>query len=309
MADKRDYYDVLGVSRGASQDEIKKAFRKAAVKHHPDRESGDESKFKEVSEAYEVLSDESKRTAYDQYGHAAGAANAGGPGGQNPFAGGFGGAEGFDFGNIHFDFGGASQGGGFGDIFSELFGSVRNRPRDVQVAVAIDFDEAVKGTTREMNLRVMDRTTGERKNQTVKVKIPAGIDTGQSVRLPGRGEYGANGQRGDLYIQINVRQPKDFERQGPHLITRVDVDMIDAALGTDLDIKTLEGEITIKVPAGTQTGRMLKLSGKGLVVPGTTRHGDHLVEITVTIPTKLSSKQRAILEEYRVASKKKGFFK
>ncbi|QQS26867.1 DnaJ domain-containing protein [bacterium] len=303
MTSKRDYYDILGVQKGASQDDIKKAFKKAALKYHPDREGGDEKKFKEAGEAYEVLSDEQKRAAYDQFGHSAGAANAGGPGG-NPFAGGnpFGG--GFD--GVQFDFSGA---GGFGDIFSEIFGGMRNRPRDVQVALAIDFDEAVKGTTRELNLRVMDRTTGERKSETVKVKIPAGIDNGQSIRMAGKGEHGQGGSRGDLYVEIHVREPKGFERHGASLVSRVKIDMVDAALGTEIDIKTLEGEITIKVPAGTQPGKTLKLTGKGMPIPGTHRHGDHLVEVLVEIPHKLSHKQKQALEEYRKASKKKGFFK
>lgn len=303
MTSKRDYYEILGVQKGASQDDIKKAFKKAALKYHPDREGGDEKKFKEAGEAYEVLSDEQKRAAYDQFGHSAGAANAGGQGG-NPFAGGnpFGG--GFD--GVQFDFSGA---GGFGDIFSEIFGGMRNRPRDVQVALAIDFDEAVSGTTRELNLRVMDRTTGERKSEAVKVKIPAGIDNGQSIRMAGKGEYGQGGSRGDLYVEIHVREPKGFERHGASLVSRVKIDMVDAALGTEIDIKTLEGEITIKVPAGTQPGKTLKLTGKGMPIPGTHRHGDHLVEVLVEIPHKLSHKQKQVLEEYRKASKKKGFFK
>lgn len=299
MADKRDYYDVLGVARDASADDIKKAFRKAAVKHHPDREGGDEKKFKEASEAYEVLSDDQKRAAYDNYGHAAGAAN---PGGGDPFGGQ---AGGFGFDGVQFDFSGA---GGFGDIFSEIFGGMRNRPRDVQVAIAIDFDDAVTGVTRELNLRVMDRSTGERKNENVKVKIPAGIDNGQSVRLQGRGEYGQGGQRGDLYVEIHVREPKDFERHGANLVSRATIDMVDAALGIDIPVSTLEGEVTIKVPAGTQPGKILKLSGKGLAIPGTNRHGDHLVAITIEVPHKLSHKQKEALQAYKTA-KKKGFFK
>ncbi|MFO0955361.1 MAG: DnaJ C-terminal domain-containing protein [Candidatus Saccharibacteria bacterium] len=299
MADKRDYYDVLGVSRDASADEIKKAFRKAAVKHHPDREGGDEAKFKEVSEAYEVLSDDQKRAAYDNYGHAAGAAN---PGGGDPFGGQ---AGGFGFDGVQFDFSGA---GGFGDIFSEIFGGMRNRPRDVQVSIAIDFDDAVRGTTRELNLRVMDRSTGERKNENIKVKIPAGIDNGQSVRMQGKGEYGQGGQRGDLYIEVHVREPRDFERHGANLVSRVTVDMVDAALGTEIPVTTLEGEVIIKVPAGTQPGKILKLTGKGMPLPHTNRHGDHLVEVTVEVPHKLSHKQKEALQAYKSA-KKKGFFK
>lgn len=302
MAEKRDYYDVLGVQRGASSDEIKKAFKKAALKHHPDREGGDEAKFKEVNEAYEVLSDDQKKSAYDQFGHAAGAANAGGPSGGNPF----GGAGGFDFGGMHFDFGGA-EGGGFGDIFGDIFSSVRGRPRDVQVALAVDFMEAIDGVERELSLRVMDRTTGERKSESVKIKVPAGIDDGQTLRVSGKGEYGAQGQRGDLYVEIHVRPSKDFERQGPHIVSRITVDMVDAALGTEVDIKTLKGEVTIKVPAGTQPGKVLKLTGKGVAIPGRGQHGDHLVEVSIHVPTKLSGKQKAALQDYK-KSQKKGLF-
>ena len=302
MAEKRDYYDVLGVQRGASSDEIKKAFKKAALKHHPDREGGDEAKFKEVNEAYEVLSDDQKKSAYDQFGHAAGAANAGGPSGGNPF----GGAGGFDFGGMHFDFGGA-EGGGFGDIFGDIFSSVRGRPRDVQVALAVDFMEAIDGVERELSLRVMDRTTGERKSESVKIKVPAGIDDGQTLRVSGKGEYGAQGQRGDLYVEIHVRPSRDFERQGPHIVSRITVDMVDAALGTEVDIKTLKGEVTIKVPAGTQPGKVLKLTGKGVAIPGRGQHGDHLVEVSIHVPTKLSGKQKAALQDYK-KSQKKGLF-
>lgn len=303
MADKRDYYDVLGVQRGASSEEIKKAFKKAALKHHPDREGGDEAKFKEVNEAYEVLSDEQKKSAYDQFGHAAGAANPGGPGAGNPFGGQ---AGGFDFGGMHFDFGGA-EGGGFGDIFGDIFSSVRGRPRDVQVALAVDFMDAINGVERELSLRVMDRTTGERKTESVKIKVPAGIDDGQTMRVSGKGEYGAQGQRGDLYVEIHVRPSKDFERQGPHIVSRVTIDMVDAALGTEVDIKTLKGEVTIKVPAGTQPGKVLKLTGKGVAVPGSGQHGDHLVEVSIHVPTKLSGKQKAALQEYK-KGQKKGLF-
>lgn len=303
MAEKRDYYDILGVSRDANPDDIKKAFKKAALKHHPDREGGDEAKFKEAGEAYEVLSDDQKRAAYDQYGHAAGAANAGGPGGGNPFGGG---AGGFDFGGIHFDFGG-EQAGGFGDMFGDLFSSVRGRPRDVQVALAVEFMEAIHGVERELSLRVMDRTTGERKSDTIKIKVPAGIDDGQTIRVSGKGEYGSQGQRGDLYVEIHVRPDKNFERQGPHIVSRVTVDMVDAALGTEVDIKTLDGDVTIKVPAGTQPGKVLKLSGKGVAVPGSNQHGDHLVEVSIHVPTKLSTKQKASLQEYK-KGQKKGLF-
>ena len=207
---KRDYYDILGVSKGAGKDEIKKAFRKAAVEHHPDK-GGEEAKFKEINEAYEVLSDDKKKAAYDQFGHAAGAHQAGGGAGADPFGGFGGGPGGF---NVDFDFSGmGGQGGNLNDIFEMFFHGSKNRARDVEIAVTIDFEEAVRGTTKEISLRIMDREKNERKSETVKVKIPAGIDDGQSIRLEGKGEIGAGGTRGNLYVHIRVRPSRDFERQ------------------------------------------------------------------------------------------------
>lgn len=300
---KRDYYEVLGVGKSANKDEIKKAFRKKAVEHHPDK-GGDEAKFKEINEAYEVLSDEQKRSAYDQFGHSAGAANAGGTGG-NPFEG-FSGAEGFG----GFDFSGFQGGGGGGinDIFDMFFTGMRNRARDVEVALTIDFEEAVGGVTKELNLRIANNQKGERENKTVKVKIPAGIDDGQSIKLAGRGEVSQNGQKGDLYVHIRVRPSRDFERQGAHLVSRVHIDMVDAALGTTVDVKTIGGKLRVKVPAGSQHGKVIKLSGKGMPVPGRDGHGDHLIEVLVDIPTKLSSKQKKLLEEYRNSAKSHRFW-
>ncbi|MCC7289054.1 DnaJ domain-containing protein [bacterium] len=300
---KRDYYEVLGVSKGASKDEIKKAFRKKAIEHHPDK-GGDEAKFKEVNEAYEVLSDDQKKAAYDQFGHAAGAANAGGPGGGNPF-------EGFDgqgFGG--FDFSGfqGGAGGGLNDIFDMFFTGMRNRARDVEVALTIDFEEAVRGTTKELSLRIVNNQKQERENKTVKVKIPAGIDDGQSIKLAGHGEVSPNGTKGDLYVHIRVRPSKEFEREGPHIISRLHIDMIDAALGTTAEINTLDGKVKIKIPAGSQHGKVIKLSGKGMPVVQSDRHGDHLIELLVDIPTKLSSKQKKLLEEYRNAGKGRHFW-
>jgi len=296
---KRDYYEVLGVDKSAGKDEIKKAFRKKAIQHHPDK-GGDEAKFKEINEAYEVLSDEQKKAAYDQYGHAAGAANAGGPGG-NPYEG-FG-AEGFDFSGFQ-----GGGGGGLNDIFDMFFTGMRNQPRNVEVALTIDFKDAVFGTTKELSLRIANNQKNERENKTVKVKIPAGIDDGQSIRLAGHGEVSANGTKGDLYVHIRVRPDKEFERQGPHIISRVTVDMVDAALGTTVEVKTLDGMVKIKVPAGSQHGKVVKLSGRGVPIIGSDRRGDQLIEVLIEVPTKLSAKQKKLLEDYKSASKGRHFW-
>jgi molecular chaperone DnaJ len=294
--DKRDYYEVLGVAKGASADEIKKAFRKKAVELHPDKSNGDEAKFKEVNEAYEVLGNEQKRQAYDQFGHAAGAEQAGGG---NPFAGGgnpFGGAQGFE--GMEFDFGG----GGLNDIFDMFFTGQRNRTRNVEISITIEFDEAVRGTTKTISLRVADSKNGGRKNEEIKIKIPAGIDDGQSIKMSGKGEINQNGDRGDLYVHIRVRPSREFRREGANIISELDVDMADAALGTEKDVKSLSGSFTIKIPAGTSPGKILKMSGKGMPVLGTNRHGDHLIIVNIIIPKKLNTKQRKALEEYKKAT-------
>jgi molecular chaperone DnaJ len=303
---QRDYYEVLGIEKSSTQDEIKKAFRRKAVEHHPDK-GGDETAFKEVNEAYEVLSDEKKRQAYDQFGHAAGAGNAGfndqGAGmGGNPFGAGFGGAQGFD--GVQFDFGG----GGINDIFEMFFnGGGRGRARDVEISITIDFDEAIHGTTKELSLRVADHKAGERKNEEVKIKIPAGIDDGQAVKLSNKGEVGQDGSRGDLYVRVQIRPDRRWHRQGSDIITEATIDMVTAAIGGELEVETISGDVTIKVPEGTQNGKILKLSGKGMPVVGSERHGDHLVQIAVEIPTKLSAKQKELLREFQKSGKRRFF--
>lgn len=300
---KRDYYEVLGVAKSASADEVKRAFRKKAVELHPDR-GGDEEKFKELNEAYEVLKDPQKKAAYDQFGHAAGAHQAGG----GPYGGGAGaqGFEGFDFSQFT---GGQAGFSGFEDLFGAFFGGARSRPRDVEVSMTIDFREAIFGATKEITLRVADHQKGERKQEEVKVKIPAGIDDGQSIRLSGHGEVNQQGAKGDLYVHIRVRPDKDFERQGPHIISHVKVGMVDAALGTTAEVKTLDGKVKVKVPTGTQHGKVLKLTGKGVpLVNSSSRRGDHLIEILIEVPQKLSAKQKKLLEDYRATEGKKKFW-
>ncbi len=300
---KRDYYEVLGVSKSASADEIKRAFRKKAVELHPDR-GGDEEKFKELNEAYEVLKDPQKKAAYDQFGHAAGAHQAGG--GQYGGAGGYQGFEGFDF--SQFTGGGQAGFSGFEDLFGAFFAGARNRPRDVEIALTIDFKEAVFGTTKEITLRVADNQKGERKQEDIKVKIPAGIDDGQSIKLSGHGEVSANGAKGDLYVHVRVRPDKDFERHGANIVSRVKVGMVDAALGTTAEVNTLDGKVKIKVPAGSQHGKVLKLSGKGVPIVHSNKRGDHLIEVLLDVPTKLSAKQKKLLEDFRATEGKKRFW-
>ena len=294
---KRDYYEVLGVAKGASDDEIKKAFRKLAVKYHPDKNPGNkeaEEKFKEINEAYSVLSDKTKRSRYDQFGHA----GVGGDGGGDPFAG-FRGANGQSF---NFDFGGS----GFEDILGSIFGfggggfRGARRGRDYRTSITIDFEEAIFGTTKTISVDG---------NQT-KLKIPAGIYDGQSIRLAGKGGEAptADGQRGDLYVEVRVRAHKHLTREGDLILSDVTISMVDAVLGTEIDVETVDGKITMKVPAGTQPGTNFKLSGHGAPHLGSDQRGPHIVTVNVEIPKNLNKKQRELIEEFGKA-KKKGIFR
>ena len=293
---KRDYYEVLGVSKGASDDEIKKAFRKLAVKYHPDKNPGNkeaEEKFKEVNEAYSVLSDKQKRARYDQFGHA-GMGGAGSASG-NPF-------EGFNYGgqSFNFDFGG----GGFEDILGSLFGmgggfrGVR-RGRDYRTTCTIDFDEAIFGVTKKVSID----------GKEISLKIPAGIYDGQSIRLNGRGGPAPQegGQRGDLYVEIRVRAHKTLTREGNLILSEVTIPMVDAVLGTEVDVETVDGTVTMKVPAGTQPGTNFKLNGHGAPRVGSEERGPQIVTINIEIPKKLSKKQKDLMEQFR-DSKKRGLF-
>lgn len=292
-----EYYDRLGVDKNASQDDIKKAYRKLSKKYHPDlnQEPGAEEKYKGVQEAFETLGDPQKRAQYDQFG----------PAGAN---GGFGGQGGF---------GGYQQGGfgdfsDLGDIFSQMFGGGfdPNRPRkgqDLQYRMRLSFEEAVFGKEETIKF---NRGDGP---QEIKVTVPAGVETGQQMRLAGQGEEGANGgPRGDLFVVFQVAPSKDgFERDGADVFLEQKLSFTSAALGDEIQIKTVHGDVKLKIPAGTQTGKQFRLRGKGAPRLRGTGNGDQYVTIFVEVPTTLTKDQKKALEVFQEAmtgKKKKSFF-
>lgn len=298
---KRDYYEVLGVSKNASDDEIKKAYRKLAIKYHPDKNPGDkaaEEKFKEVSEAHDVLSDKQKRARYDQFGHA-GVGNSG-PSSGNPFQNG---SFNFNGQNFNFDFGG----GGLDDILGSIFGfgGGHRRPTrgaDYRTTVTLDFEEAIFGTTKTVSANGKD----------LKVKIPAGIDDGMSIRLSGKGGAAPEGgTKGDLYVFVRVKPHKRLTREGSLILSEKVVSMVDAALGTTVDVETVDGDVRMKIPAGTQSGTPFKLSGHGVpLMRSDGDRGPHIVTVIVETPKNLTKHQKELLEEFRGDSKtkKRGFW-
>lgn len=294
MADK-DYYSILGVSKSASADEIKKAYRKLALEHHPDRNKGNkesETKFKEVTKAYEVLSDTSKRKTYDQFGEAA--FQQGGPGnGGGPFGGGFGGQNGpFSY---TYTTGGNSEGfdfGGFGDpfdIFEQFFGGgnpfSQRAQRRTTYSLRISFMDAVKGATKRVNLG----------SKTQTIKIPAGVDSGSKIRF------------GDADVVLEVEPHAKFKRQGYDIVTEQALSFPKAALGTELEVETIAGIVKIKIPAGTQPETLVRLRGKGVKSVNGSAHGDHYVRIKISIPKNLTGHQKELLREFE-GDKKSGWF-
>jgi molecular chaperone DnaJ len=350
MSAKRDYYEVLGVAKSAGKDEIKKAYRKIAMKSHPDKNPDNpeaEAKFKEASEAAEILLDENKRSRYDQMGHA----------GVNGQAGGFG--QGGDFGDL---------GDIFGDLFGEMFGGGgarggrsrggRSRGRrgdDLQMRLDISFEEAAFGCEKEVTLTktsIKEGTTpqtcdmcgghgevrrqqgfftiaqacpkcqgtGEiaervKKKSTLSVKVPGGIDTGQRLKLSGEGDTGSNGgPNGDLYVQINISAHDFFERDSFDVHCEVPITFSQAALGAEVEVPTLTGKVSLNIPAGTQSSKRMRLKGKGIERLGAYGNGDQIITVTLETPTKLNEQQRELfsqlaeLDDKQTSPLSRGFF-
>ncbi|GAA4427492.1 J domain-containing protein [Pontibacter saemangeumensis] len=304
----KDYYTILGVDKTASQAEIKKAYRSLAKKYHPDKNKGDkasEAKFKDISEAYEVLGDKDKRQQYDQLGaNWRQFQNAGAGGGGQYYGQPGGGYYEGDFSDI---FGGGGGGGGFSDFFQQFFGgggaggagfgqagrgrSQARKGQDYQAELELTLQEAYSGTSRLINLH----------NQQLRISTKPGVADGQQLRIKGKGgQATGGGTSGDLYINVRVLPDPRFERRGDDLYTSLPVNMYTAILGGHAQVNTLSGQVKLTIPAGTQPGKSLRLRGKGMPVYGKAdQFGDLYVKIEVSLPTHLSAEERQLLEKLR----------
>ena len=362
----KNYYDILGVGKSASKDEIKKAFRALAHKHHPDK-GGNADSFKEINEAYSVLSDDAKKAQYDQFGSYN---PAGGFGGQGGGFGGGQGFDGFDFSQFTQGFGGGQNGAQFefdlGDMFGDVFGGGRKtkqqaRGRDISVDIELSFEDSIFGVDRSMllnkmstcdncsgsgaekgsatetchtcngngtireikrsifgqfeSLKACDTCKGKgsipktkchnckgngilKKQSEIKVKIPAGIENGEMIRLSGAGEAVVDGVSGDLYIKVYVKKHPIFTKEGNDLLMDLKVKLTDALLGMNYPVKTLDGDISLKIPEGVKHGQFLKITGKG-VPYGSGRRGNILVKVDVVYPEKLSKEAKKKIEDLK----------
>ena len=351
----KDYYETLGVQKGASKEELKKAYHKLAHKYHPDKNKGDDAKFKEVNEAYQTLSDDKKRASYDQFGSA-------GPQGGNGF--------GFDPSNMGgFDFSGFQNGQGFdmgdlGDIFSDFFGGGRGTPqqqrgRDIQTEIAVSFKDSIFGVTRRISItktsvcdtchgtggklgskqvtcsncngkgqiretkrsilgsfvqtRVCEVCMGKgtvpsepcadcrgagvkKKSEEIEITVPAGIESGESLRMTGMGEAVRGGHTGDLYVQVRVEKHPVFRRDGQNLVMDLEVKLTEALLGADREIETLDGTVTVTIPEGIASGTILRVRDRGVPSQRGHKRGDLMIKVTVHIPKKLSKASKEAIK-------------
>lgn len=277
----KDYYKILGVERNASEEDIKKAFRKLAHQYHPDKKTGDEAKFKDINEAYSILSDKTKRKQYDTFGSAGG-----------NFQGGFNPSDfGFDFTNFTQA---GFESGDLGDILSSIFGGKRvRRGRDIAVDIELSFHESVFGAERKVviNSKFV-------KQKEVAIKTPPGIDDGQMIRLSGMGEVVEGGVPGDLYVKVHVRRHQTLHKEGYNLIMELSIKLSEALLGGERRIATLDGDLTMKIPPGTNTGTILRIKGKG-VPTAMGKRGDLYVRVRVEIPEKLSKEAKRLIEDLK----------
>ncbi len=313
----KDYYQILGVNRGASQDEIKHAYRKLAMQYHPDRNPGNptaEDKFKDINEANEVLSDPEKRARYDQLGqsYSQWQQTGGQPGGFNwedwftqaPRGGGAGAGAPSGMHVEYGDLGDIFGGGGFSDFFTQVFGGMGGgptrtqarrtarpmRPQNYQQEVTISLQEAYNGATRAVQV-------GDRR---MEVKIPAGAKTGTRVRMAGAAPPGPDGRSGDIYLVVNVAPDPRFEREGDNLTTEFSADLYTAVLGGKVNVPTLSGDVVLTIPAGTQPGQTFRLSGRGMPnLRDPQKHGDLMAKVKIRLPRNLTPEQRTLFEQLR----------
>lgn len=360
----KDFYEILGVTKSASQDEIKKAYRKKAHEFHPDKDKGNADKFKEVNEAYQVLSNQEQRSQYDQFGQTYDQAQRNGQTPPGGFGGGF---QGDPFSGFGF---GGNQGGvefDLGDIFGDLFGSQNQRQArrkkgiDLEMPLTISFEDSIFGLEKEITLDkkdtcstcsgsgakpdtkimtcpkchgqgqiqtsrrtifgniqsaiVCDRCDGDgkipehpcddckgsgvkRQQKTISIKIPAGIDNGQRIRLSGEGEVGYKGSNhGDLYLLVHVQRSKEFLREGHNLLKTIPISFSQAALGSKVMVETVDGKIELKIPAGTQSGKVFRVGNKGVPFVNSSKRGDLLITVRVVVPNKLTKKETEIIKQ------------
>ena len=290
----KDYYKILGVEKGASKDELKKAFRKLAHEHHPDKKTGNEAKFKEINEAYQTLSDDTKRAQYDRFGSAG--PNFGGQGGGQGFGGfdfsGFGGQGGQDFEfDINDIFGAFTGGGGFNP-----FGQRIKKGRNITITTNVTFKESILGFTDKF--KVPSESAMHSQKKEIEINFPAGIENGQMMKVQGYGEPATDGVAGDLLIKVSVERHKTLRKEGMNLVTDLKIKLTDAILGATYDVDTVDGKVGVKIPKGIKYGQILRVRGQG-VPAGTFSKGDLLIVIHLEIPEKLNKEQKKLIEELK----------